>query len=347
MRTRRPLIGLTTYRERAVTGVWDTELALLPQRLRRRSGAGGRGPGAAAAAGTRRRRGDRGRRRPGAHRRVGRRPGALPAAPAPGDRRPPVARRLGTAPARRARWRPTCRCSASAGARSCSTWRSAARSTSTCPTSVGHRRHGPAPGVFGQTRVTVSPGTVLHGLLGAAVDRRLPPPPGHRQAGAGARGGRAGPTTASSRRSSCPVTASSSACSGTPSRTAATCGCSRRWWRRPLPGSQHRTKEQEQAVSAHDVINPATEEVVAAGPAGRRRPGRRRDRSAPRLPSDSWRDGRPGRPRAAAAAVRRGGRRRPGEPGPTRGGQLRPHDRQRPLGGGQRPRRAQLLRRRA
>jgi gamma-glutamyl-gamma-aminobutyrate hydrolase PuuD len=28
-RARRPLIGLTTYRERAVTGVWDTEFALL------------------------------------------------------------------------------------------------------------------------------------------------------------------------------------------------------------------------------------------------------------------------------------------------------------------------------
>lgn len=37
------------------------------------------------------------------------------------------------------------------------------------PDSVGHRRHGPAPGVFGQTRVTVSPGSVLHGLLGPAV----------------------------------------------------------------------------------------------------------------------------------------------------------------------------------
>jgi len=37
------------------------------------------------------------------------------------------------------------------------------------PDSVGHRRHGPAPGVFGQTRVTLSPGSALYGLLGPAV----------------------------------------------------------------------------------------------------------------------------------------------------------------------------------
>ena len=34
------------------------------------------------------------------------------------------------------------------------------------PDSVGHQRHGPAPGVFGETRVTLSPGSVLAGLLG-------------------------------------------------------------------------------------------------------------------------------------------------------------------------------------
>jgi gamma-glutamyl-gamma-aminobutyrate hydrolase PuuD len=34
------------------------------------------------------------------------------------------------------------------------------------PDSVGHQRHCPAPGVFGATRVTLSPGSVLAGVLG-------------------------------------------------------------------------------------------------------------------------------------------------------------------------------------
>jgi gamma-glutamyl-gamma-aminobutyrate hydrolase PuuD len=34
------------------------------------------------------------------------------------------------------------------------------------PDTVGHRRHCPAPGVFGETRVTLRPGSVLSGLLG-------------------------------------------------------------------------------------------------------------------------------------------------------------------------------------
>jgi gamma-glutamyl-gamma-aminobutyrate hydrolase PuuD len=34
------------------------------------------------------------------------------------------------------------------------------------PDSVGHQRHCPAPGVFGETRVALSPGSVLAGVLG-------------------------------------------------------------------------------------------------------------------------------------------------------------------------------------
>lgn len=37
------------------------------------------------------------------------------------------------------------------------------------PDTLGHPRHSPAPGVFGQTRVTTRPGSVLAGLLGPEV----------------------------------------------------------------------------------------------------------------------------------------------------------------------------------
>ena len=37
------------------------------------------------------------------------------------------------------------------------------------PDTVGHHRHCPAPGVFGQTRVTLSPGSVLAAVLGPAA----------------------------------------------------------------------------------------------------------------------------------------------------------------------------------
>ena len=37
------------------------------------------------------------------------------------------------------------------------------------PDSVGHQRHCPAPGVFGATRVTLSPGSVLAGVLGPSA----------------------------------------------------------------------------------------------------------------------------------------------------------------------------------
>ena len=165
--TRRPLIGLTTYRERAVTGVWDSRVRAAAQRLRRRRGAGGRRPGAAAAAGTRRR---RGRRRAST---AWCWPAGRTSTRTRYRQRPAPARPRSSASgrddwelraARRARWRPTCpvlgvcrgRAAAQRGAR-----RHA--STSTSPTRVGHAA-APArpPAVFGtRRRVTVSPGSVL------------------------------------------------------------------------------------------------------------------------------------------------------------------------------------------
>ena len=133
VRTRRPLIGLTTYRERAVTGVWDTEFALLHNAyvdaVARRGvpvllppqehGADEAIDGVDALVLT----------------------GGSDVDPERYQQRP----HAGTIVVRPwrddwncaclpARSRPACPCSASAGARSCSTWPSAGRLTSTSPT---------------------------------------------------------------------------------------------------------------------------------------------------------------------------------------------------------------------
>ena len=80
----------------------------------------------------------------------------------------------------------------------------------------------------------------------------------------------------------------------------------------------------------HDVINPATEEVIEPS-SSRARAGRRRHRAGESPP-------RPGaRPPAAAAALLRPRRRAPGGARAARGRQFRPHHRQRALGGRQRP----------
>ena len=98
-------------------------------------------------------------------------------------------------------------------------------------------------------------------------------------------------------------------------------------------------------MPAYDVINPATEEVVADGRARRRRPRRTPRSPAPRPPT------RPGarwpRPTARGCCG--------ASPTPSTAtsrtwralevANAGPHDRQRPLGGRQRPRRARLLRR--
>ena len=74
----------------------------------------------------------------------------------------------------------------------------------------------------------------------------------------------------------------------------------------------------------------------------RRRRDRPRDRGG-RARLSGLAGARPGRPRPAAAPLRRPRRRAPRGAGPARGPQRRPHHRQRPLGGGQRPRRPALL----
>ncbi len=96
----------------------------------------------------------------------------------------------------------------------------------------------------------------------------------------------------------------------------------------------------------HDVINPATELVVASVPsASLEETDAAIARAQAALPA--WRDVAPGGPSRDAAPLLR---RRPGAhrgARPARGGQRRPHDQQRPLGGQQRRQRAGLLRRRA
>ena len=95
----------------------------------------------------------------------------------------------------------------------------------------------------------------------------------------------------------------------------------------------------------HDVVNPATEEVVTTSRSRTSpRPTRRSTRAAARFAT--WRAVAPGRPRPAAAPVRRA-RSTPHleELAQLEVRQLRAHHRQRPLGGRQRPRRADLLQR--
>ncbi len=96
-------------------------------------------------------------------------------------------------------------------------------------------------------------------------------------------------------------------------------------------------------MALHDVVNPATEEVVAPVPQAVGRGGRRRDR-ARRRGVRAVAAGVARLTGPAAAPVRRGRGRPPRGARPARGRQRRAHHRQRPLGGRQRPRRARLLR---
>ena len=230
------------------------------------------------------------------------------------------------------------RARASAAGSSCSTWPSAARLHQHVPDVVGHEGHRPAPGTYGSTRRdAVSAGHAPRRRSSATT----PPCPATTT-----RPSPWSPTGSRCRRS--PMTASiearrgarpplrSSACSGTP-----------RGRLRPRLFEACRSVRRQRTTAHDDVINPATEAVVADGRGRpRSRPSTPRSR-APSAAFDGLACGGPGRPGAAAAPLRRGRRRRPRGAGRARGGQRRPHHRQRPLGGGQRPRRPRLLRRRA
>ena len=147
-----PMIGVTTYLEQAQTGVWDVPASFLPKVVLRRGDGGRRhrrAP-AAAAASTPRSRARRARRprRAHRHRRRRRRPRPLRAGAASAHRRAAHRpRRVGGRAAHRGDRRSSCRSSASAAARRCSTSRSAAPCTSTCPTSSAASGTSPPPPV--------------------------------------------------------------------------------------------------------------------------------------------------------------------------------------------------------
>jgi gamma-glutamyl-gamma-aminobutyrate hydrolase PuuD len=165
-RTRRPLIGLTTYRERAVTGVWDTEFALLhnayvdavaraggvavllpPQELGADEAIAG--VDALMLTGGSDVDPERYQQRPQA--------GSTVVRPWRDDWE---LRLLARALAAGLPVLGVCR-----GAQLLNVALGGTLDQH-IPDSVGHQRHGPAPGVFGETRVTLSPGSVLAGLLG-------------------------------------------------------------------------------------------------------------------------------------------------------------------------------------
>ena len=81
------------------------------------------------------------------------------------------------------RWRPTCRCSASAGACSCSRWPTAAGCTSTCPTCSATSKHRPAPGVTASHAARFAAGSRIAASIGDDGEVNSLPPPGRRRPG--------------------------------------------------------------------------------------------------------------------------------------------------------------------
>jgi len=165
-RAARPLIGLTTYRERAVTGVWDTEFALLHQvYVDAVARAGGvpvllppqehgadeaiEGVDALMLTGGSDVDPERYQQRPHAHSTVVR--------PWRDDWE---LRLLARAVAADLPVLGVCR-----GAQLLNVALGGTLDQH-LPDSLGHQRHCPAPGVFGRTRVTLSPGSVLAAVLG-------------------------------------------------------------------------------------------------------------------------------------------------------------------------------------
>ena len=169
VRTRRPLIGLTTYRERAATGVWDTEFALLHNAyVDAVARAGGvpvllppqehgadeaiDGVDALVLTGGSDVDPERYQQRPHA--------GTVIVRPWRDDWE---LRLLARALAADLPVLGVCR-----GAQLLNVALGGTLDQH-IPDSVGHQRHCPAPGVFGATRVTLSPGSVLAGVLGPTV----------------------------------------------------------------------------------------------------------------------------------------------------------------------------------
>ena len=166
VRTSRPLIGLTTYRERAVTGVWDTEFALLHQvYVDAVARAGGvpvllppqehgadeaiEGVDALVLTGGSDVDPERYQQQPQA--------GSTVVRPWRDDWE---LRLLARALAADLPVLGVCR-----GAQLLNVALGGTLDQH-IPDSVGHQRHCPAPGVFGETRVTLSPGSALAGVLG-------------------------------------------------------------------------------------------------------------------------------------------------------------------------------------
>jgi gamma-glutamyl-gamma-aminobutyrate hydrolase PuuD len=166
VQTRRPLIGLTTYRERAVTGVWDTEFALLHNvYVEAVARAGGvpvllppqehgadeaiEGVDALVLTGGSDVDPERYQQRPHAATTVVR--------PSRDDWE---LRLLARALAADLPVLGVCR-----GAQLLNVALGGTLDQH-IPDAVGHQRHCPAPGVFGATRVTLSPGSALAGVLG-------------------------------------------------------------------------------------------------------------------------------------------------------------------------------------
>jgi gamma-glutamyl-gamma-aminobutyrate hydrolase PuuD len=169
VRARRPLIGLTTYRERAATGVWDTEFALLHNAyVDAVARAGGvpvllppqeqgadeaiDGVDALVLTGGSDVDPERYQQRPQA--------GTIVVRPWRDDWE---LRLLARALAADLPVLGVCR-----GAQLLNVALGGTLDQH-IPDSVGHQRHCPAPGVFGATRVTLSPGSVLAGVLGPTV----------------------------------------------------------------------------------------------------------------------------------------------------------------------------------
>jgi gamma-glutamyl-gamma-aminobutyrate hydrolase PuuD len=166
VRTSRPLIGLTTYRERAATGVWDTEFALLHNAY---VDAVARAGGVAVLLPPQQHGADEAIEGVDALVLTG----GSDVDPRRYQQRPHQA----TAVVRP--WRDDWELRLLAGAlaadlpvlgvcRGAQLLNVAFGGTldQHIPDSVGHRRHCPAPGAFGETQVTISPGSVLAAVLG-------------------------------------------------------------------------------------------------------------------------------------------------------------------------------------
>ncbi len=221
----RPIIGLTTYLQQSQTGVWDVPASFLPQVYLDAVTKVGRHRGAASAAARRR----RDRRRAsldsldGLIVTGGRDVDPARYGQAAASRRP-TRRASNATPGKTrccaARSTASCRFSGSAAERRCSTSRSAAPSTSTCPTSSASTRYSPGGDQFNEVAVDRrGQAASCAELVGAGVAVQVLPPPGHRPAGRRAHRDGASRRRRDPGRRARVGSVRGRACSGTPSRT--------------------------------------------------------------------------------------------------------------------------------